>query len=102
MFLMRHGARHDAVYPAWKKTAERPYDTPLSHRGQAETPKLIFQRLSGKVRFGFLPVPFTTTRTITPGHPVGHLLSISSLPADRDTCLQSAGPDWSPHLQHAL
>lgn len=61
VFLMRHGARHDAVYPAWKKTAERPYDTPLSHRGQAETPKLVLQRLSGKVKFGLLIefLPFT-------------------------------------------
>lgn len=49
VFLMRHGARHDAVFPQWKATASRPYDTPLSRRGHYETPKLVHERLLGKV-----------------------------------------------------
>lgn len=49
VFLMRHGARHDAVVPSWKSTASRPYDTPLSKHGHYHTPKLINQRLTGKV-----------------------------------------------------
>lgn len=66
VFLMRHGARHDTVYPAWKATASRPYDTPLSKRGEAETPKLIQERLSGKVRLAIYTLrPILGTLYIT-------------------------------------
>ena len=49
VFLMRHGARHDSMFPHWKTTASRPYDTPLSKHGHFETPRLVRQRLAGKV-----------------------------------------------------
>ena len=49
IFLMRHGERQDGVDRNWKKTALRPYDTPLSQHAHYETPKLIKERLTGKV-----------------------------------------------------
>ena len=54
IFIMRHGERHDSLDYNWKKTARRPYDTPLSRKGHYETPKLVRQRLLGKV---YIPVP---------------------------------------------
>ncbi len=52
VFVMRHGERLDGVYlyKDWWKTAKRPYDTPLSSHGHLQTPKLVEQRLVGKVR----------------------------------------------------
>lgn len=49
VFVMRHGARHDTANRGWKKTATRPYDTPLSSHGHHETPKLVGKRLTEKV-----------------------------------------------------
>lgn len=49
VFVMRHGERLDTREPRWKKTAARPYDTPLSPRGHTETHRLAKQRLSDKV-----------------------------------------------------
>ena len=36
IFVMRHGEREDSRNPLWKRTAVRPYDTPITKRGEAE------------------------------------------------------------------
>lgn len=50
IFVMRHGERKDARNPQWKKTAVRPYDTPITSRGELEAHQLSVRRYSGKVR----------------------------------------------------
>ena len=55
VFLMRHGARQDTACPDWRKTASRPYDTPLSGKGHLEAAQLAKRRLKGKVgKYGCL------------------------------------------------
>ena len=50
VFVMRHGEREDSRNPLWKKTASRPYDTPITSRGATEAHRLTGKRLSGKAR----------------------------------------------------
>ena len=50
VFVMRHGEREDSRNPLWKKTASRPYDTPITSRGATEARRLTGERLSGKAR----------------------------------------------------
>ena len=51
---MRHGEREDSRNPLWKKTASRPYDTPITSRGATEARRLIVSRArpSGERRSG--------------------------------------------------
>ena len=49
VFLMRHGERLDSMDRNWRRTAARPYDTPLTRRGHSEANRLVKQRLEGKV-----------------------------------------------------
>ena len=48
IFVMRHGEREDSRNPQWKKTAVRPYDTPITSRGGREVHRLSNARFSGK------------------------------------------------------
>ncbi len=50
LFVMRHGERLDTQNRQWKKTAARPYDTPITPRGQREALRLASERFVGKVR----------------------------------------------------
>ncbi len=36
IWLARHGARQDSMYPGWRHTAERPDDTPLAKEGHQQ------------------------------------------------------------------
>lgn len=49
VFIMRHGERLDSQDRNWKRTAARPYDTPLTARGHGEAHRLVKLRLSRKV-----------------------------------------------------
>ncbi len=49
VFVMRHGERLDSMDRNWKRTAVRPYDTPLTHHGHNEANRLVKCRLAGKV-----------------------------------------------------
>ena len=49
VFIMRHGERLDTRDPSWKRSAPRPYDTPLTRHGHSETLRLVKQRLTDKV-----------------------------------------------------
>ena len=50
VFVMRHGERLDSMDRNWKRTAVRPYDTPLTHHGHNEANRLVKCRLAEKVR----------------------------------------------------
>ena len=47
---MRHGDRLDCENWNWVKTANRPYDTPLSGRGILEAANAAKRRCKGRVR----------------------------------------------------
>ena len=50
VFVMRHGEREDSRNPLWKKTAARPYDTPITGRGEREARLISGERFSDKAR----------------------------------------------------
>lgn len=49
LIIIRHGERLDNVDPDWERTAERPYDPPLTDDGEEEVRTLGQERFSGKV-----------------------------------------------------
>ena len=49
LFIMRHGDRLDTHNSEWKKTAARPYDTPLTGKGEQRALKVARDRYQGKV-----------------------------------------------------
>ena len=51
LFIIRHGERLDTKNREWKKTAPRPYDTPITPRGEREALRLAKGRFGGKVQY---------------------------------------------------
>lgn len=49
LIIIRHGERLDNVDPDWERTAERPYDPPLTEDGKEEVRTVGQERFSGKV-----------------------------------------------------
>lgn len=49
MFIIRHGERLDNVDWTWVRTAERPYDPPLTEDGEEEASSAGQERFRGKV-----------------------------------------------------
>ena len=49
LLIMRHGERLDTRDRNWKKTAARPYDTPITKHGEAAAYGVGQHRFPGKV-----------------------------------------------------
>ena len=49
LIIIRHGERLDNVDPHWERTAERPYDPPLTEEGEEEVRTVGQERFSEKV-----------------------------------------------------
>ena len=49
LIIIRHGERVDNVDPHWERTAERPYDPPLTEDGEEEVKTVGQERFSEKV-----------------------------------------------------
>ena len=49
LIIIRHGERLDNVDPYWERTAERPYDPPLTEDGEEEVRTVGQERFSEKV-----------------------------------------------------
>ena len=45
IIVIRHGERMDVVNYEWKKTAARPYDTPLSERGVEQVREVVKEKV---------------------------------------------------------
>ena len=50
LLVMRHGERLDSHDRNWKRTAARPYDTPITKHGEAEAHRVGRDRFPKKVR----------------------------------------------------
>ena len=49
LFVMRHGERLDSMNPSWRRTADRPYDTPITEKGKLEAYRVAQDRFLNKV-----------------------------------------------------
>ena len=91
IFVMRHGERQDTRDPSWKKTAERPYDTPITSRGKLEAFRLSERRFKGKVRSAYIfPESTIVTSFYIAGCENNLLLAFLALPTNSSASVISS------------
>lgn len=84
IWLARHGYRADYVVPDWRRTAERPHDTPLSDEGLRQAEALA-ERLEGEGLERVLTSPFL--RAVQTAHAVAERL-------DLPLCIERGACEW--------
>jgi broad specificity phosphatase PhoE len=84
IWLARHGYRADYVDPDWRRTAERPHDTPLSSDGR-EQARALAGRLVGEGLRHVLSSPFL--RAVETAHPVAERLGLP-------LCIEPGACEW--------
>jgi broad specificity phosphatase PhoE len=97
IWLARHGYRADYVDPDWRKTAQRPHDTPLSTEGLQQAQALA-ERLEGEGLERVFTSPFL--RAVETAHAVAERLDVP-LCIERGAC-EWLRAEWFPHMPELL
>ncbi|MGY6530427.1 MAG: histidine phosphatase family protein [Cyanobacterium sp.] len=74
MWIVRHGNRHDFVYPEWFNTAEKKYDPPLSEDGIIQA-NVVAKKLKNEPIKHIFCSPFL--RAIETAYPIAIALNLS-------------------------
>ncbi|WP_127584649.1 histidine phosphatase family protein [Paenibacillus koleovorans] len=93
IWLVRHGMRLNFENPDWEKTAERPYDSPLSATGHRQAAETAFYLKNRAVRHVFAS-PFY--RTLQTAHAIAEELELPLLV--EHGFYEWLNPAWIPEL----
>lgn len=97
VWIARHGNRLDFVNPDWFKSAERPYDPPLSEDGVIQAQELGQRLLSEKIAHIFASPFLRTVQTAT------EVSKVLDLPIKLEAGLSEwLNPDWMPKMPERL